>query len=61
LLRAAMERGVAVYQATGMAAEQGGDAVMVAPPFVIGEAEVELIARVLRESFDSVYQNLHRA
>jgi adenosylmethionine-8-amino-7-oxononanoate aminotransferase len=58
LVRAAMERGVAVYPAAGMAAEQGGDAVMIAPPFVIGDAEVELIATTLRQSFDSVHQGL---
>jgi len=58
LVRAAMERGVAVYPAAGMAAEQGGDAVMIAPPFVIGDAEIELITTALRQSFDSVHQGL---
>ena len=58
LVRAATDLGVAIYPAAGMAAEQGGDAVMIAPPFVIGDAEVELIAGALRQSFDSVHRSL---
>jgi adenosylmethionine-8-amino-7-oxononanoate aminotransferase len=58
VLRRAMELGVVLYPASGMAGEQGGDAIMVAPPFVIGDAEVELIVSTLRQSFDSAWQNL---
>jgi adenosylmethionine-8-amino-7-oxononanoate aminotransferase len=58
LVRAATDLDVAIYPSAGMAAEQGGDAVMIAPPFVIGDAEVELIVAALRQSFDSVHQAL---
>jgi len=60
LMRAAMELGVVVYPAAGMAGERGGDAVMVAPPFVIGDAEVELITGTLRRCFDQLWNNLPR-
>lgn len=58
LLRCAMELGLVVYAATAMAGDRGGDAVMIAPPFVIGDAEVEFIATTLRRCFDSTWQNL---
>jgi len=58
LMRAAVELGLAVYPAAGMAGDLGGDAIMVAPPFVIGDAEVEFIATTLRRCFDSVRQNI---
>jgi len=58
LLRHAMELGVVLYPASGMAGERGGDAIMIAPPFVISDAEVELIATTLRRAFDSTWQNL---
>jgi adenosylmethionine-8-amino-7-oxononanoate aminotransferase len=60
VLARAMEQGLIVYQAAGMAGEQGGDALMVAPPFVIGDTEVEFIAKTLRQSADAVWQNLPR-
>jgi adenosylmethionine-8-amino-7-oxononanoate aminotransferase len=60
VLRAAMELGLCVYSATGMAGDQGGDAVMIAPPFVIGDSEVEFIVTTLRRCFDSTWQNLPR-
>ncbi len=58
LMRAAMELGLAVYPAAGMAGDRGGDALMIAPPFVIGDAEVEFIATTLRRCFDSVRHDL---
>ncbi len=58
LMRAAIELGLAVYPAAGMAGEQGGDAIMIAPPFVIGDAEVEFIAATLRRCFDAAARNL---
>jgi adenosylmethionine-8-amino-7-oxononanoate aminotransferase len=53
LLRAAMDLGLVVYPAAGMAGEQGGDALMVAPPLIIGEAEAGFIATTLRRCLDS--------
>jgi len=54
VVSAALDLGLAVYPAAGMAGDQGGDAVMVAPPFVIGDTEVEFIATTLRRCFDTV-------
>ncbi len=54
VLAAAMRRGLFVYPATGMAEERGGDGLMVTPPFVIGEAEIEFIADALRGALDEV-------
>jgi adenosylmethionine-8-amino-7-oxononanoate aminotransferase len=58
LLRRAMELGVVLYPASGMAGDQGGDAIMIAPPFVIGQAEVDLIAKTLRQCFDALWASL---
>lgn len=41
-----------------MAAERGGDAIMVAPPFVIGDEEIEFIAQTLRATLDEVGSGL---
>ncbi len=61
VLSAAMERGLILYPAAGMAGVGGGDAIMIAPPFVIGEAEVEFIAATLRQCFDTVRRTLPSA
>lgn len=53
VLGTALELGLAAYPAAGMAGDRGGDAVMVAPPFVIGDMEVEFIATTLRRSLDA--------
>ena len=57
VLRAALDLGLSAYPAAGMAGEQGGDAIMVAPPFVIGDTEVEFIATTLRRSFDAAFSD----
>jgi adenosylmethionine-8-amino-7-oxononanoate aminotransferase len=54
---AGLKHGLFVYPATGMA-RPGGDAVMVAPPFVIGNGEIEYIVRTLRATLDDVYTGL---
>jgi adenosylmethionine-8-amino-7-oxononanoate aminotransferase len=61
VLRAALDLGLAVYPAAGMAGERGGDAIMIAPPFIIGETEVEFIATTLRRCFHSVAPELQQA
>jgi adenosylmethionine-8-amino-7-oxononanoate aminotransferase len=58
LLGAALRRGMFFYPATGMAGPAGGDAMMITPPFVIGEAEIEFIVRTARESLDEVHARL---
>jgi adenosylmethionine-8-amino-7-oxononanoate aminotransferase len=60
ILSAARERGVCLYPSVGMAGEQGGDGVMIAPPLIVGEAEVELIVAALRDSLDLIHRNYPR-
>jgi len=50
----ALERGLFVYPARGMAGPAGGDAIMITPPFVIGDDEIGFITRTLRAAFDAV-------
>src|SRR5579885_670924 len=57
VVAAALKRGLFVYPATGMA-RPGGDAVMVTPPFVIGESEIQYIVSNLRATLDDVHANL---
>jgi adenosylmethionine-8-amino-7-oxononanoate aminotransferase len=54
VLGASMRRGMFFYPSSGMAAGGAGDALMVAPPFVIGEPEVEFIAQTLHASIQEV-------
>jgi adenosylmethionine-8-amino-7-oxononanoate aminotransferase len=58
VLAAAMRHGLFVYPASGMAGKAGGDTVMVTPPFVIAEAEIEYIVNNLRTALDEVYSGL---
>jgi adenosylmethionine-8-amino-7-oxononanoate aminotransferase len=37
-----------------MAGDGRGDAVMVTPPFIIGDEEIDIIATTLRSAFDEV-------
>jgi adenosylmethionine-8-amino-7-oxononanoate aminotransferase len=55
VLAAAMRHGLFVYPASGMAGTAGGDTVMVTPPFIIGEAEIEYIVSNLRSALDEVH------
>jgi adenosylmethionine-8-amino-7-oxononanoate aminotransferase len=57
VVAAGLKRGLFVYPATGMA-RPGGDAVMVTPPFVIGEDEIGYIVSRLRATLDDVHPNL---
>ena len=53
VVQAAMERDMWVYPAgSGPVA----DAVMVAPPFIISDSEIDLLVATLRESLDAVFQ-----
>ena len=51
--REAMERGLLVYPAGGTIDGVHGDHVLIAPPFIIGQAEIELIAALLRRAVDA--------
>jgi adenosylmethionine-8-amino-7-oxononanoate aminotransferase len=51
-LAAARERGLLLYPGTGNANGIDGDIVMVGPPFVVTDDQIEEIARGLREAVD---------
>jgi adenosylmethionine-8-amino-7-oxononanoate aminotransferase len=51
---AAFERGLIVYYSQGCADGTRGDLVMVGPPFVLGEDEIELIVEGLAAALDDV-------
>jgi adenosylmethionine-8-amino-7-oxononanoate aminotransferase len=58
VLSAALKRGLFFYPSTGMAGKAGGDAMMLTPPFVVGDSEIEFMVRTAREALDDVRPNL---
>jgi 4-aminobutyrate aminotransferase-like enzyme len=54
LTRAAFERGLVVWPNVGNADGERGDLVVVAPPFVISEAEIDLLVDRLRLSLEDL-------
>jgi hypothetical protein len=50
----AFERGLVVYYGTGMANGVDGDTLVLAPPFVIDEGQIEEIASILEETFSEL-------
>jgi adenosylmethionine-8-amino-7-oxononanoate aminotransferase len=54
VLRAARERGLLLYSGTGMADGTNGDAIVLGPPFVITDGEMELLAEGLAGALDAV-------
>lgn len=55
---AAFERGVIVYPGAGTVDGVQGDHLMVAPPFVIGESQIDTVVEVLDEAIRCVSQEL---
>ena len=53
VVRGARERGVLVYSGTGNANGVDGDTILLGPPFIVTDAELERIADVLAESIDA--------
>ena len=53
VVRAARDRGVLVYSATGNANGVDGDVILLGPPFVVSDPEMERIVAVLAESIDA--------
>ena len=51
---AAMARGVIVYYGTGLANGIDGDAVLLGPPFIVNQAQIDEIVTVLREAIAEV-------
>jgi adenosylmethionine-8-amino-7-oxononanoate aminotransferase len=58
VLSAALKRGLFFYPSSGMAGKAGGDAMMLTPPFVVGDSEIEFMVRTAREALDDVRPNL---
>jgi adenosylmethionine-8-amino-7-oxononanoate aminotransferase len=53
VVRAASERGLLVYSGTGNANGVDGDTILLGPPFVVTEAEIERIVETLGEVVES--------
>ncbi|HYR79331.1 MAG TPA: aspartate aminotransferase family protein [Candidatus Dormibacteraeota bacterium] len=58
VLGAAVRNGLFFYPATGMAGKAGGDAMMITPPFIIGDAEIDYIIRIARAALDEIHPSL---
>ncbi|HYR79093.1 MAG TPA: aspartate aminotransferase family protein, partial [Candidatus Dormibacteraeota bacterium] len=58
VLGAAVRNGLFFYPATGMAGKAGGDAMMITPPFIIGDAEIDYIIRIARAALDEIQPSL---
>ena len=52
VLGAARERGVLVYMGTGNADGVDGDTILLGPPFVITDDEIQRVAKVIAEAVD---------
>ena len=53
VVRAARERGLLVYSGTGNANGVDGDTILLGPPFVVTDAELERIATTLAASIEA--------
>lgn len=53
-----LERGLYIYPGGGSAGPLGGDHVLLAPPFVVDEDQVDAIAGILREGLDAALAEL---
>jgi adenosylmethionine-8-amino-7-oxononanoate aminotransferase len=51
---AAMARGLVVYYGTGLADGVAGDGILLGPPFVINEQQIDEVVRILREAISEV-------
>lgn len=58
VLSAAVKRGLFFYPASGMAGAAGGDAMMITPPFVVDDRDIEFIVSTARAALDDVHPNL---
>jgi adenosylmethionine-8-amino-7-oxononanoate aminotransferase len=53
LYRALFEQGVIFYKSVGMA-DTDGDGLIVAPPFIITEEQIDLVVDKLRRAVDTI-------
>ncbi len=60
VVREAKARGVLLYSGTGMADGTNGDAIVLGPPFVISDAELERVVEVLGESLAAAVETATR-
>ena len=58
VVAAALKRGMFVYPSSGMAGKAGGDAIMITPPFIIGDEEIEFIIRTAHAALEDIRPNL---
>ncbi|MBF6570678.1 MAG: aspartate aminotransferase family protein [Candidatus Binataceae bacterium] len=58
VVKAALKRDLFVYPSRGMAGAAGGDAIMITPPFIIGDEEIAFITDTLRATLDEVMPTL---
>jgi adenosylmethionine-8-amino-7-oxononanoate aminotransferase len=54
VVQAARDRGVLVYSGTGNANGVDGDTILLGPPFIVTDAELDRIATVLGEAIEAV-------
>ena len=58
VLGAAIKRGLFFYPSTGMAGPAGGDAMMITPPFIVDDHDIDFIVSTARAALDDVKPNL---
>ena len=58
VLGAALRRGLFFYPSNGMAGNGAGDAMMLTPPFVIGDPEIEFIVRTAHDALEEIRPSL---
>jgi adenosylmethionine-8-amino-7-oxononanoate aminotransferase len=58
VLGAALRQGMFFYPASGMAGKAGGDAMMITPPFIIGDQEIDHIIKITRGALDEIHPSL---
>jgi adenosylmethionine-8-amino-7-oxononanoate aminotransferase len=58
VLGAAVKRGLFFYPSTGMAGPAGGDAMMITPPFIVDDNDIDFIVHTARAALDDVKPSL---
>jgi len=58
VLAAAVKRGLFFYPSSGMAGPAGGDAMMITPPFIVNDNDIDFIVSTARAALDDVKPNL---
>jgi hypothetical protein len=61
VVRGARERGVLVYSGTGLADGTNGDSILLGPPFVITDEELQRVAAVLADAVDEAVASVEAA